>query len=666
MANMLDYLLGRPQTASQLPVRYEDGLPSLTAHNAAPSENFSAWLTELLGGGPKASLAHQRFAEGVPSLLQATPLGIGLSAADLIHAKRADDPMGAAAAAIGMIPGAGPAGRKAAKPAADQTMKWIEEGLAPYLPPINPAKKYYESEDATAKALKAIEEILGPAKVPAAGNAAIPHGYEPMDHSISWLHPADTAFQNGQWVQKAGTPNTKATLAAAQTETPIANAKAAAQPDWLHEPNGVGSYDIYNANTGKTHATASTPAEAATLIKQYKETGVYPKPAPTTTQKMDQASAKPVFDYEKDDNGLYHVFNAVTGQKHAVVDTQSQAMAWINEQKAAAMGLKYETNPFKVVKNDYGNYNIFHGATGEIHGVEYTKADAEEAAKAFWNPTGGKKNIPITQGTESMPSKMDYQFGPQVPARPPWMKPDLVKEEADREAARLAGGYTTPAYRGIRVTEGQDFNPVHHGYNSPYLGESHYSSASPQLADMYAGYHSKWPGEFPKEGVFPEGSSGVPLWLNTNDYHVADAKGAKWTEFNAKAMAEAKEQGKPGVVIHNVWDEPNSTKNLSSPQTIYITFPTGVPTIKSKFAAMFDPKSPDISRALVGGAGLGAAGYAMQTGDAQAARAQQPQMQQTKLQDTIDSIMQTFNYQDNMMRYMRLPLANAAERRRTP
>lgn len=109
MANLLSWLTGREDRTEQpSPIQYDDGQPSLRAYNPAPSEQFGQWMSGLLGAGPGASLAKQNFATGIPNLLAASPLGIGLSAADLIHAKNANDPMGAAAAAIGMVPGLKP------------------------------------------------------------------------------------------------------------------------------------------------------------------------------------------------------------------------------------------------------------------------------------------------------------------------------------------------------------------------------------------------------------------------------------------------------------------------------------------------------------------------------------------------------------------------------
>lgn len=634
MANMLSWLTGQEEPQAKLPVRYEDGLPSLTAYRPAPSEQFSQWLAGLLGSGPGASLAGQRFATGVPELLKLSPLGIGLSAADLVHAKRADDPMGAAAAAIGMIPGAGSAGRKAAigaKPSADQTMKWIEEALAPHLPPLNPAKKYYESEDATAAALKAIEEILGPAKAPAAANAplktAAGHALEPIDQTKPWLHPEDTVFQNGQWWQKAGTPNTKAAEAADHTNP------------FDYKQNKFGNYDIIHTGTGEVHGVEYTPQDAQNAVHAYHKMATGTKaPVAATPQLMpmnniheknlakmladngmpdakinniilghninkaedvqtifnklkeQKGGVKPVFDYEKDDTGLYHVFDATTGKTAAVVDTPNEAKAWIGKQTGKPLDL-----------------------------------DPEAAAP---------KNVPIGWGT---PEPITA-----IPAKPPWMAPPLP--EAEREAARLAGDYTTPAWRGLRIHSGQDFGPV-------FQGEHMFSSNNPQLAEMYAGSLHQHPDNYLKEKYVPQGSTIAPFWLNTKDYHVADAKGKMWSDFNSGAIAEAKSQGKKGVVIHNVWDEPHSTKNLGSPNTVYITFPEGLPTVKSKFAQQFDPTNSSVAKGLALTAGGGAAAASLSGGDAQAAPG-------GNLRNTIDTIMSTFAPMDSM----RLPLQQYAAR----
>jgi len=169
------------------------------------------------------------------------------------------------------------------------------------------------------------------------------------------------------------------------------------------------------------------------------------------------------------------------------------------------------------------------------------------------------------------------------------------------------GDYTEPAYRGVRIYEGKELNPV---YDFPKGSGELYSTASPMLADMYSSYKNSHPGRYtiPKEGTFDEGAQVLPLLINTKEYHYFDAKGARWQEANPKAIREARDQGKKGVVVDNVWDEPNSTHNLG-PKKIYITFPKGASTVKSRFAERFDPSSPNIMHAIpVIGVG-GAAGY---------------------------------------------------------
>lgn len=193
--------------------------------------------------------------------------------------------------------------------------------------------------------------------------------------------------------------------------------------------------------------------------------------------------------------------------------------------------------------------------------------------------------------------------------KPPTMHPD-VRPEPLRQWARQQGNYVTEAFRGVTVKPGGDFQ-------GEFKGSEMFSSVSPKLADLYSGYLSKHPGAKPAPGSYPEGASAVPLWIDTSDYLHTDAQGAHWTAFNPKAIQEAKAQGKKGVVIDNVWDEPNSTNSLEGPQKIFVTFDKR--TVKSKFAARFDPKSPDISRSIAAVGITGAAGaVAMAPGDAKA------------------------------------------------
>jgi len=169
------------------------------------------------------------------------------------------------------------------------------------------------------------------------------------------------------------------------------------------------------------------------------------------------------------------------------------------------------------------------------------------------------------------------------------------------------GEYTEPAYRGLSLYgKTAEPNPV---FKYEKAGNM-YSTADPMLADMYAGYLSTHPGIKVPPGEFSAGSQVMPLMINTKDYHYFDAKGAIWQKANPKAIQEAHEAGKKGVIVDNVWDEPNSTTALGKPNKIYITFPSGASTVKSRFAKKFDPSSENIMHGIgTIGIGTAAAGY---------------------------------------------------------
>lgn len=480
MANMLAWLTGRDdQTAVPSPIQYGDGQPSLRTYNPTPSERFGNWISDALGAGPGASASHQAFAKGLPSVLSLfPPLGVGLSAADLLHAKAAGDPMGAAAAAIGMLPAVGSEARAG---------------------------------------VKAINPLL-----------------EAVDKTKSWIHPNDIVFHEGQWWQKKGLPQT-------------------------------------------------LQAEA-------------------------KGTKPPVLDYEKDNNGLYHIFNVMTGKTQKVVDSHNEAKSWIAKQ-------------------------------------------------------GDAKSIPITQintGGSPMEAKA----------------PDLLEAQKRYEATiaplaqnlperAQAQGYTTPAFRGMKIREG-DVNPVYKYGND--TTDLHYSTGNPMLADMYSDYLSKHPGWQIPSDYFDKGASVAPLLLDTSKYHYYDAQGAHWSsaQGNMRGIQQAKDKGAPGVIVDNVWDEPNSTHALGTPSKVFITFPQGATTVKSRFAQMFDPSDPNMLHGLAG-LGLGGAGLAAlgSPSEAQAATPQRPQMVQPQsVTDKINEIMDGLDWQGQWMDRMRLPLENYAAKRR--
>jgi hypothetical protein len=173
------------------------------------------------------------------------------------------------------------------------------------------------------------------------------------------------------------------------------------------------------------------------------------------------------------------------------------------------------------------------------------------------------------------------------------------------------GEYTEPAYRGLTVYPDSPNVP---GLPNPNFNYSkagaQYSTSNPMLADMYAGYLDTHPGIKVPEGAFPENSQVLPLMINTKDYHYFDAKGQIWQKANKIAIKEAKQAKKKGVIVDNVWDEPNSTTALGKPNKIYITFPEGASTVKSRFAEKFDPNSPNMMHGIgTIGIGTAATGY---------------------------------------------------------
>lgn len=447
MANMLAWLTGRQDnTGDPSPIQYSDGQPSLTAYNPPPSEQFSSWLAGLLGAGPNASLAHQNFATGIPSLLAMTPLGIGLSAADYAHARAASDPLGASAAALGMLPAVGGELKAAVKPMLSKLeAAWLTKtGAIP---------------DYIATATKNLPKTVPYPDPTDVALGAISHALDEPEKQAKTL--ADLAK-----------------LSPPKNDTDVALSA-------IHEALNPGQPD------------------------------------------------------------------AISGKTHAVVDTPNEAKGWIAKQT-------------------------------------------------------GSTNIPITQISTPLPKETKAA--------------DLLEAQKKYEAAiapivqnlperAIQQGYTTPAFRGMAVYQNKGVpNPVFNFNQSEHL----YSSDSPMLADMYASYLSQHPGWNVPKDAFKEGAQVSPLLLDTSKYHYYDAKGAHWSSSagNQRGINEARAKGAPGVIVDNVWDEPNSTRALGQPNKVIITFPSGASTVKSRFAERFDPSSPNMLHglaALAGGGTLAAA-----------------------------------------------------------
>lgn len=709
MANMLAWLTGR-EDRTQDPWPFQPQA-ELRTHDLAPSERFANMISGALGAGPGASLARQRFAEGVPSVLSLfPPLGAGLSAADLLHAKAAGDPMGVAAAAIGMLPGARPAGQ-AMKKATGATTEDLIVQIAAALegkPEFKQLVKESPTKDAFIASLDK-DTAAGKNWLSEYGTGAAPKGYalasiknktaplfkpkiDPTEHALGAIGAVldnKAAFSvydkaNGlhhvfdaKTGQLAGSSKSKSwaddfekqwgtldpkmqqfhmqdaaknpTLQSAQTAAPAK--KPSAESAYLEHNKWEDTWNVYDkehkfinmfpsqekAEGFKKAWDAKANAPAAVAPKGYAlnpATGKYDVLDPATgkvtvsyygedwakgaveaQQKKAAAAPKQVLDYQKDDNGLYHIFDAISGKTQKVVDSELQAKNWITSQTT---GFTKE-NPMKL--------------------------------------GGGPQSIPINQ--ISTPSPKETKA------------PDLLEAQKRYEEAiaplfqnlpprAVEQGYTTPAFRGLKIREG-DVAPVHNFDKA----EHQYATANPMLADMYADYLSKHPGwQVPSE-AFDKGASVAPLLLDTSKYHYYDAAGAHWSTSagNQRGIAQAREKGAPGVIVDNVWDEPNSTHALGTPSKIFITFPSGASTVKSRFAERFDPTSPDMLKNFAGLAAGGTGLAALLGSDrAEAAAPQRAQAVPSQpLSDRINQIIDSLDWQDQWMGRMRLPLKRKAE-----
>lgn len=179
-----------------------------------------------------------------------------------------------------------------------------------------------------------------------------------------------------------------------------------------------------------------------------------------------------------------------------------------------------------------------------------------------------------------------------------------IQKNMTPEDIRIANNYTTPAYRGLNAgwNSNQEFNPVYQKHSE---GSTMYSTASPELADMYAGkIDPKWETAEGSGYTHAPGAAIQPLYLDTSKYHTIDAGGAKWAGKPQLEMNQIREdKSVPGAIINNVHDTPMLEKFRPGPTTVYATFPQGAPTAKSKFASKFDPLDPN----MLHGAGLGVA-----------------------------------------------------------
>lgn len=175
---------------------------------------------------------------------------------------------------------------------------------------------------------------------------------------------------------------------------------------------------------------------------------------------------------------------------------------------------------------------------------------------------------------------------------------------------RAASPYQTPVYRGLTQppkAEGP-WADVYGGY-----GET-YTAANPKVAGLYAHVpveHELNP-SLKSEWGAPEGSNVVPLMLDTSKYHSVDAGGKTWGGTKAEggggnlimrnAINHARDNGLPGVIVRNIFDEPaGNTRELGRPTDVYI--PLDRSTARLPWAE-FDPAKFHMKDLLASGAGL--------------------------------------------------------------
>jgi hypothetical protein len=596
----------------------------------------------LLGAGPGASLAKQNFATGVPSLLQATPLGVGLSALDYAHARATNDPGGAAAAAIGLMPGAGPelkAGAKAAKliPWKDETDKAlisIEHALdglpAPQFHPQPIGGGAKPKPQDTDVALSAIHDALNPGtplpdwmapvKPPAAASYVKqdPHvgDFTVFDKSHKPVESFPTEEKAKKFAAKwdqsfSGMTNTQATLPSKEGYTLSSAANKdfpeSAKDYFIHDPAGKKVGDLTYVEEEKHNAISSTPAHWQLSME-----GVAPKVGSslddlmnyipswhkqTLAEKSAGAAKPPVFDYEKDDNGLYHIFDAVSGKTHTVKDTESQAKAWINEQKAKSAG-----------------FNLMYGSDPVTIPITESKSPApavkpfdEDAYKgyptlpAYWKPNP-EFDSKVTGLIRKDFTPVDWKNYTPPNARNEAVTPKLAVDPTHVES--LGGNPKVALWKGGSLSGYPQELPDMTGKVVSNNGESakekfekgFFLADRPSVANQYTTGHDAGPSPYvalPKNVVETDWTD---LAKKFKDYSLSAGGAAHYSPIMMKYIIDAaREHGADMAIVHNIHD-------IGGPQTQYVVLNTNVlraPTAK------FDPSKLHLRYPLAGLAGAG-------------------------------------------------------------
>ncbi len=193
-------------------------------------------------------------------------------------------------------------------------------------------------------------------------------------------------------------------------------------------------------------------------------------------------------------------------------------------------------------------------------------------------------------------SVADHGFG--TPEEKKQLADLLVSRRDSVLAAAKSDGYTThpetrqeimdtffpqDVVRGSARTELKPGTAVNASYKRGIFG-----TTSPELAGEYAGT--------PHPTIWTAGENGPNLWpmrWNTENFLHVDAKGAVFYKggdyIRNFALGQAAREGRDGVVIHNIWDEPSGdSQALDSPKDVYIALKGA--NVRSRTGAEFNPK----------------------------------------------------------------------------
>jgi hypothetical protein len=389
----------------------------------------------------------------------------------------------------------------------------------------------------------------------------------------------------GKTQKEAAPAETKATKLPKDLAAPTPP-KAAAKPvDPAQYGLTGGKYDP------KSDVYTGTPGAGAGPLPAPAPPGALPQaPQPTPPAGPAAPAAKPFSQMSPEEFAAWEAGKPpprpkpiTPAQQFAPEDYQKQVIDWYAQIAFADAQMKYPgkatyehaVEAFKAMplyKSMGGEFAMkVEEAINNLKPANLAKpANLSKPGESQMTPEQGKKWV---QAFESQATQL--KPGKPVTAQ---ISPDAQKLEEQRQKRRVQGRYTTPAFHG----------GILHSYpesQSP-TGKKWFMAAQEDLSQLYNSNVSKY-------------------WLNTEDYHMFNAKGESWGTIGRKAIDEASKAGKKGIIVHNVADEPNLTMSQLGPQTTYVIFDSG--TARSDKAS-FDPKQFGLPGMLASGAAIAIGG----------------------------------------------------------